>query len=91
MTEEMTTEQKRAIWDVLEQHCAAPPSMWPQFEYHFPQCREFRFQGSLGFGGKVWKRYGAGVFVNCYAEDETPERRAVVEAANQALSEIEGL
>lgn len=36
---------------------------------------EFRFQGTLGFGGKFWSY---GWYVNCYSEDETPARAAVI-------------
>ena len=47
--------------------------------------REFRFQGSLGFGGKFWRNDGR-FYVNCYNEDETPERLKTIERVNDALS-----
>lgn len=46
---------------------------------------EWRFSGSLGFGGKYWPQDNR---VNCYSEDETPERAAAIEQANQRLAEL---
>jgi hypothetical protein len=82
----VSSERKRAIWDVLVETCGAPPQMWDQFNLCFPECREFRFQGDLGFGGKVWSDRGR-VYVNCYPEDETPQRVALIRSANAQLSE----
>lgn len=49
--------------------------------------REFRFQGNLGFGGKFWRNDGR-FYVNCYREDETPERLETIERTNEALSSL---
>ncbi len=46
-------------------------------------CEEYRFGGSLGFGGKFWTERFA---VSCYPEDETIMRLAVIDNTNQALS-----
>ena len=48
---------------------------------------EYRFQGALGFGGK-FRNHGYGWRVDCYSEDETPERLAMIESANAALAEL---
>lgn len=48
---------------------------------------EYRFMGSLGFGGKFWQR---DMRVSCYREDESPERLAMIEKANARLSELAG-
>lgn len=48
---------------------------------------EYRFCGSLGFGGKFRIRRGAWV-VDCYGEDETPERRATIDRTNAALAAL---
>lgn len=75
---------KRAVWDVLVEECGARPSQWDQFSSLWPECTEFRFMGVLGFGGKVYDDLGA-PWVGCYREDETPERRAVIERTNERL------
>ncbi len=81
---DLTDQQKRAIWDVLVEVCGAHPRQWDEFNHHFPQCREFRFQGSLGFGGKVWAD-SRRVYVTCYGEDMTPERGDMIGHANSSL------
>ena len=48
---------------------------------------EFRFGNPLGFGGKVWNNDNRW-YVSCYREDETPERRALIEKTNAALAEL---
>jgi hypothetical protein len=54
--------------------------------HHFVEgCREYRFMGALGFGGKFWQQ---SMTVTCYPEDETPERRAIIERANAALADL---
>ena len=45
-------------------------------------CREYRFQGTLGYGGK----YRAGTNrVDYYHEDGTPERQEIVDITNKEL------
>lgn len=47
---------------------------------------EYRFVGSLGFGGKIYRTDARQAWrVSMYREDETPERLAMMEAANEAL------
>lgn len=48
--------------------------------------KEWRFQGTLGFGGKFWNN--GGWYVNCYVEDETPERKATKAKVNGLLDEL---
>lgn len=80
------------IYDVLVARCGAPTDLssrtewaawWPQRD----NLREFRFIGLLGFGGKFWSS-GAAWYVNCYREHETPERLAMIAAANERLAEL---
>ena len=78
-----------AIWDVLVEFCGAG-----EFDREsFVICAtdgnwtEWRFQGSLGFGGKVWNNAGR-FYVNLYREDETPERIAARDKANEELEKI---
>lgn len=49
---------------------------------------EWRFQGSLGFGGKFWMQDNLKCSVSCYREDETPEREKTIAKANLALSAL---
>ena len=50
----------------------------------FP-CKEWRFCGHLGFGGKYRSEKNK---VDCYSEDETPERLAIIEQLNEALKQL---
>lgn len=78
-----------AVADVLMEECGwrADPADRREFLHHFPGCREFRFIGSLGFGGKVWSDSGR-LYVTCYQEDRTPEREAAIKRANARLQAI---
>ena len=51
-------------------------------------CTEWRFMGHLGFGGKYWSERNE---VNCYREDETPEREVLIDKINMALGELKGI
>jgi len=79
------SDRKRAIWRILVEECGALEKQWDQFYYHWPQCREFRFQGDLGFGGKVYNM-GDRVWVDNYREHSTDETRAAIERANARLA-----
>jgi hypothetical protein len=50
-------------------------------------CVEWRFQGTLGFGGKFWNANDRW-YVTCYPEDSTDERRAVIAVANERLARL---
>lgn len=53
-------------------------------------CHEYRFMGALGFGGK-FRNNGNNYntpHVDCYAENETPERLAMIERANKRLADL---
>ena len=81
-----------AVYDVLIKECGAPPSDKQDFVRHFDEWRriEWRFQGDLGFGGKLWKQTGPQprLLVTCYREDETPERLAMIAKANERLAAL---
>jgi len=89
----MNAATANQIYDVLVATCEAPESMRADFVHVQTTefCKEWRFQGELGFGGKFWRgRHGwifnrPNWFVNYYPEDRTPERDAMVEEANAAL------
>jgi len=80
----------RAIYDILIEECRANPEEYDRWGFARSQaegCSEWRFCGVLGFGGKFrvnpWKWY-----VDCYPEDETPERKAMISAANARLDAL---
>jgi len=70
------------VWSVLVEHAGAKESMRDEFlnvhDY------EFRFQGVLGFGGKVYGKHV--LHIDCYTEDYTPERLAIIERVNIILA-----
>lgn len=87
----MTKDEANAVYDILVRECGAAEGndrSWPgrdHFVREFTRDRhtdEYRFMGALGFGGKF---YPDRLRVSCYPEDETPERREMVERANAAL------
>lgn len=87
----LTAVQANAVYDILVKHAGSAEEAREGFVYlqsngHLP---EYRFIGGLGFGGKFrrngWKDRW---YVDCYEEDLTPERQAMIEAANKALAEL---
>lgn len=94
--EPITEEAANEIYDALIEHAGCyKPVKGRRDPYRGAFVRdategfwtEYRFQGSLGFGGKVWNRHDRWD-VNCYHEDETPARTAAIEATNEALAVI---
>ncbi len=83
----MTEEQANAVYDVLAEHAGASEGQRDEFAFMHVNgcCDEYRFIGSLGFGGKFWRRDWR---VSCYREDETPERVEAIRVANDALAEL---
>lgn len=87
----MTKDEANAIYDILVRECGAAEGRdWSypsraHFVFMLTRERptdEYRFQGSLGFGGKFYPR---DMRVSCYREDETPEREEMIRRANDAL------
>jgi hypothetical protein len=79
------------VWDILVEHAGAIERDRDGFLLHCLEKKhpltEWRFQGVLGFGGKVY-RTGGRLHVKCYPEDETKRRRKVIDEVNALLSEI---
>jgi hypothetical protein len=48
---------------------------------------EYRFQGFLGFGGKFRNNH-SGIYVDCYPEDMTDQRRDWIDQCNRNLKTI---
>jgi hypothetical protein len=93
----LTEAQAEAVWGILEEVCGAA------YDHGFINHQtnshvvEWRFIGSLGFGGKFWRTtgkrpdgtWGECWLVNCYREDETPERLAAINVANERLWDLQ--
>ncbi len=77
----------KEIYDILVETCGASESARKQFYAVWP-CDEFRFQGELGFGGKIRKNNDK-IYVDYYPEDRSDEREMMCAAANYALKRIE--
>ena len=75
------------VYTILVEECGAAESEREYFvsQHTEEHIREWRFGGSLGFGGK-FRDNGNGLSVDCYREDETPKRIAAVEGANRRLT-----
>lgn len=78
------------VYDTLVQIGGAEPCWMSSFMMahtgkDIPKCDEWRFQGSLGFGGKYRSKTNK---VDCYPEDETPQRLDVIKRLNKALEEL---
>ena len=77
-------------YDILVQECGAKEDDRDSFIAYCKEngeTREWRFCGSLGFGGKFWRNNGK-LYVNCYREDENPYRQMTILRANDRLSEL---
>lgn len=73
------------VYDRLIEVCGADERLRPSFIGYMGSAtdhHEFRFQGSLGFGGKFHRSIGK-CWVSCYREDETPERVAAIVVMNE--------
>lgn len=82
----MTREQASTVYDILVRCAGAREDDRDAFVFHLTDgCKEWRFQGSLGFGGKLYvepRRWRVG----CYREDLTPERAEVIQRTNAVLA-----
>jgi hypothetical protein len=76
------------IYDMLREECNAPPHLREDFIFEQGEgCREFRFQGGLGFGGKFYVSHSEWR-VDCYTEDLNTTRRAMMRMANLRLANM---
>lgn len=92
----ISKEQALAARRILEEECGfyPDPDGREGFVYNvahpkYPS-REYRFCGALGFGGKFRNNGNRNNIphVDCYSEDETPARLAMIEKANKRLVEL---
>jgi len=86
----MTQERANTIFDILIKYGNATESLRDDFVYKHTIainiCKEYRFQGSLGFGGKYYSEKNK---VGCYKEDETPGRLKLINFINEKLKEMD--
>lgn len=80
----ITKEKADKVYDVLVEIGGADKTDKDNFIYHHTkeECSEWRFYGKLGFGGKYRSGYN---MVTCYPEDETPQRKALIDEINERL------
>ena len=88
----ISPEVASRIFDALVAHASACNTGWSRRDFiqilsRQSGCREYRFQGALGFGGKFWNDSGRWR-VTCYSEDETVERLKSIAVTNAALREL---
>jgi hypothetical protein len=77
-----------SVFDALVKIGGAHESMREDFLHaHMDKypCREYRFMGDLGFGGKYWSKENR---VSCYSEDETPKRLSIIHELNNVLATL---
>jgi hypothetical protein len=83
----VTEDQANAVYDVLVKHAGASEAARDEFVFMHVngRCDEYRFIGSLGFGGKFWRRDWR---VSCYWEDATLARVEAIRVTNEALDRL---
>lgn len=88
----MKTSEADAVFDVLVRHCGQRDDEDARSDFIYAHredaeypVREYRFMGSLGFGGKFWSD---SMRVSCYLENETPERVEAIRLANAELARL---
>lgn len=91
MASDVSVAEATEVYDILARYCGAPESGKADFILHQTSSfvSEYRFIGSLGFGGKIYRTDARGRWrVSCYREDETPERLEAMIYANDALLRV---
>jgi hypothetical protein len=92
---ENSKELYERCYDILVEHAGASNNVrdkqyfvWLATNHEkFHQLTEYRFCGSLGFGGKFWRNAGK-LYISCYPEDENPKRLAIIEKVNKMIAKI---
>lgn len=85
----LTVDQANSIYDLLVSIGGAYEPERDSFVYHHAKsedgCDEWRFSGKLGFGGKYRSNRNR---VDCYQEDETEERKQIIDELNNKLKDL---
>lgn len=80
------------VYAVLVEYAGASERSDPRHEFIYHQtarfCPEFRFMGSLGFGGKFRRDHDRWL-VTAYPEDTTEERFRILQETNAALEDLQ--
>ena len=91
----LTKETANKVYDILIKYAGASDHDYERrsFVHHQTKkddvCREYRFKGKLGFGGKLIRRhYDTRMCVSCYLEDMTDAREKIIIETNKALNEL---
>jgi hypothetical protein len=86
----LNRDQANAVFNILVAECDAHEgdrALFLHWAEHNIETREFRFIGSLGFGGKFRVGYRTW-YVDCYPEDDTLRRQNSVAGANRRLATL---
>jgi hypothetical protein len=76
------------IYNILVEDCLAPESWRNDFICQEGEgCREYRFQGTLGMGGRFYNASGKW-YVSCNSEDGTLARVQLIDRVNQKLAAL---
>lgn len=79
-------EKFNSIYNILVKLGGASEMMREAFIHaQIHDCREWRFGGKLGHGGKYWNYENQ---VNCYSEDLTKERQLIIDNINSELKQF---
>lgn len=85
----MKEEIANKVYDILVNIGAASESMRDSFVHNHTrvddECREWRFGGRLGFGGKYRSITNT---VDCYSEDLTDDVQSIINKINLELSKL---
>jgi len=92
LPEYKTQAQYSAIFRVLTEYCKIHQDLWESFIQAFGKgypLVEYRFQGNLGFGGKLYQRRDGTHYVAQYTEDETRKSKVIVAKVNKLIKTID--
>lgn len=84
----LSYRQAEIAYDILVEEAGAPEDRRDAFVSNMCSkipTHEWRFGGHLGYGGKFRKQT---MRVDCYPEDETPERLEIIRVTNEALQSL---
>lgn len=88
MSDSIPAEIADQIFDILVSHVGAHESDRRSFvRYEGSDGIEFRFIGTLGFGGKFYNN-SSRWYVSCYPEDTSPGREELIRCVNDRLATL---
>jgi hypothetical protein len=85
----MTEERANKVYDILVRLGGAVERDRDGFVYHHSRaddiCEEWRFSGSLGYGGKYYSDYNR---IDCYKENFNEKTKVVIDKINKELKMV---